>query len=100
MIGGIRQCYSELRYDKPQSVVTGLFVKKGAPKSLYLPGSSTDVLLFQRGRMRFDEDLIRNMTHPATTNRFSSAFEQSLVETDVKVRSAIGKKIDVEKVRS
>jgi hypothetical protein len=30
-------------------------------KSLYRPGSSTDVLLFQKGRIRFDDDLLANM---------------------------------------
>ncbi|MFH0825428.1 MAG: phosphatidylserine decarboxylase, partial [Pseudomonadota bacterium] len=58
MIGDVVQVYSEERYDDPQPVSPGMFVKKGAPKSLYRPGSSTDVLLFQCGRIEFAEDLV------------------------------------------
>ena len=32
-----------------------------APKSLYRPGSSTDVLIFQEGRIDFAPDLVDNM---------------------------------------
>ena len=60
MIGAIDQRYSERFYDNPQKMEAGLFVKKGQPKSLYRPGSSTDVLLFQRGRVDFCQDLRLN----------------------------------------
>jgi len=90
MIGDIVQCYSEQRYEAPRPVRPGMTLRKGLPKSLYRPGSSTDVLLFEKGRMRFAEDLVRNMYLPGVESRFSSGFGKSLVETEVKVRSLIG----------
>jgi phosphatidylserine decarboxylase len=89
LIGGIVQCYSGEKYDSPCPVTPGVFLKKGLPKSRYRPGSSTDVLLFQRGRIRFEEDLIRNMYTTGVESRFSQGFGRPLVETDVKVRSRI-----------
>jgi len=90
MIGDIVQCYSEKGYEAPRPVRSGMFMKKGLPKSLYRPGSSTDVLLFEKGRIRFAEDLIKNMYLPGVENRFSSGFGKPLVETEVAVRSLIG----------
>jgi phosphatidylserine decarboxylase len=89
MIGRIEQCYSAARYDDPQPVAKGLFLLKGQPKSLYRPGSSTTVLMFQRGRVAFCEDLLRNLFRPSVQSRFSRGFGRPLVETDVKVRSPI-----------
>jgi phosphatidylserine decarboxylase len=89
MIGQIVQCYSDVRYDAPQPVAPGMFLRVGAPKSLYRPGSSTDVLIFQRDRIRFAEDIVRNMHDQRATSRFSHGFGTPLVETDVKVRSLI-----------
>jgi phosphatidylserine decarboxylase len=93
MIGDIAQCYSESRYDHPQDVKKGMFLRKGQPKSLYRPGSSVDVLLFQRGRVEFSQDIVKNMHHQNVNSRFSKGFGKALVETDVKVRSQIGKAI-------
>jgi phosphatidylserine decarboxylase len=90
MIGEITQCYSEARYERPAAVTPGMFLRKGQPKSLYRPGSSTDVLLFQEGRVAFCEDLLRNRTRPDVQSRFSQGFGRPLVETDVRVRSTIG----------
>jgi phosphatidylserine decarboxylase len=89
MIGEVVQCYSEVRYDAPQPVQPGMFVRQGQPKSLYRPGSSTDVLLFQSGRVRFAYDLVRNLSRAEVSSRFSRGFGAALVETDVKVRSLI-----------
>jgi phosphatidylserine decarboxylase len=90
MIGKIVQCYSAKHYEDPVQVVPGMFCTKGAPKSLYRPGSSTDVLIFQQGRISFAEDLVRNMHAANIESRFSFGFGKPLVETDVKVRSMIG----------
>jgi phosphatidylserine decarboxylase len=90
MIGDIVQCYSAQRYEGPRPVRPGMLLKKGSPKSLYRPGSSTDVLLFEKGRMRFSDDLVRNMHLPGVESRFSSGFGKPLVETEVGVRSLIG----------
>jgi phosphatidylserine decarboxylase len=90
MIGRIKQCYSTNAYDDPAPITIGLFLQKGQPKSLYQPGSSTDVLIFQRHRMRFAEDLLDNQLRSNVSSRFTSGFQKPLVETDLKVRSLIG----------
>lgn len=91
MIGDIIQCYSEEGYEDPIPIGTGIFVKKGFPKSLYRPGSSTDVLIFQRERMKFADDIVVNMFHQGVESIFSRGFGMPLVETEVKVRSVIGR---------
>ena len=48
-VGSIRQCY------KPDS-----YVSKGAHKGFFEIGGSTVVLLFQKGAIEFDQDLIAN----------------------------------------
>lgn len=93
MIGDIVQRYSERRYDDPRPVAKGMFLKKGVPKSLYRPGSSTDVLLFQEGRIEFAEDIVNNMHNRQAVSRFSLGFGRPLVETDVSVRSLIAEGI-------
>lgn len=89
MIGKITQCYSEEKYDVPQALCPGMFLRKGFPKSLYHPGSSTTVLIFQKGRVRFAEDLMRNMYRQDVESRFSKGFGIPLAETDLKVRSLL-----------
>ena len=89
MIGDIVQAYSTEGYYHAQLVLPGMFLQKGEPKSLYRPGSSTDVLIFQPGRVRFAEDLVSNMLKSQVQSRFSLGFGRPLVETDVKVRSLI-----------
>lgn len=93
MIGDVVQAYSEKEYFDPKPVLPGMFLTRGAPKSLYCPGSSTDVLLFERGRIRFDDDLVRNRCNPAARSRFSLGFGVPLVETLVKVRSSLARRI-------
>ncbi len=89
MIGDIVQCYSEKKYEDPVSAGTGMFVRKGLPKSLFRPGSSTVVLIFQKSRVRFADDITANMFYPEADSIFSRGFGKSLVETDVKARSFI-----------
>ncbi|MEQ8151439.1 MAG: phosphatidylserine decarboxylase [Smithellaceae bacterium] len=89
MIGDIVQCYSEKKYESPISIGTGMFVIKGVPKSIFRPGSSTVVLIFQKDRVRFADDIAANMSNPEAKSIFSRGFGKSLVETDVKVRSFI-----------
>lgn len=91
MIGDIVQCYSEERYEAPRPVRKGDFLRKGVPKSLYRPGSSTDVLLFQEERVEFAPDLLRNTGLPGVQSRFSMGFGKTLVETELKVRSPIAR---------
>ncbi|HCU54434.1 MAG TPA: phosphatidylserine decarboxylase [Gammaproteobacteria bacterium] len=89
MIGEIVQCYSESRYDHPQDVVPGMFVERGCPKSLFRPGSSTTVLVFEPGRVKFSPDLVANQQHPQAQSRYTLDFARTLVETDVRVRSPV-----------
>ena len=92
LIGDIIQCYSENGYDQPLDIRPGMFLKMGNPKSLYRPGSSVDVLIFQKDRIRFCEDIVFNMYHAYARSRLSHGFGRPLVETDVPVRSMIARK--------
>jgi len=93
MIGGIVQCYSDDRYENPRPVERGLFLRRGAPKSRYRPGGSTDVLLFESKRIRFRDDLVRNQQRTDVVSRFSTGFGYPLVETEVCARSAIAESV-------
>ena len=90
MIGDIVQCYSRERYDDPQSLRVGMPLERGCPKSLFRPGSSTVVLLFQAGRIQFCEDLVRNLQRADIQSCYNQGWGRALVETDVAVRSIIG----------
>ncbi|MGC8602283.1 MAG: phosphatidylserine decarboxylase [Desulfomonilaceae bacterium] len=93
MIGDVVQAYSEVQYDNPKPIMPGMFLKKGAPKSLFRPGSSTDLILFQPSRLSFSDDLVRNQSLSNVQSRFSEGFGKPLVETDIRVRSTIGSAI-------
>lgn len=90
MIGDIRQCYSRYHYDDPQDIEAGMWLEKGCPKSLYRPGSSTTILLFEKSRVQFAQDILANLYRYDVKSRFSIGFGRPLVETDVRVRSEIG----------
>ncbi|MDF1551584.1 MAG: phosphatidylserine decarboxylase [Deferrisomatales bacterium] len=96
MIGDIVQAYSENRYDDPRRLEPGMFLRRGQPKSLYRPGSSTDILLFQPGRIAFAEDLLLNRRAPGVQSRFTLGFQTPLVETELQVRSAIARRVPTE----
>ncbi|MFO7913594.1 MAG: phosphatidylserine decarboxylase [Desulfotignum sp.] len=93
MIGRIVQCYSPDRYDPVMPVKQGVFLKKGQPKSLFRPGSSTVVLVYQKNRIRFCRDLLENTRRCDVKTRFSTHFCIPLVETDIQVRETIGKAV-------
>ncbi len=92
MIGEIVQCYSVRAYDGPMAIRSGLFLERGRPKSLYRPGSSVDVVIFQRQRVTFSADILANMARRDVSSRFTHGFYTPLVETDVRVRSEIGRR--------
>jgi len=96
MVGQIEQRYSEERYDDPQPLEKGMFLRRGAPKALFRPGSSTVVLLFQPGRVRFARDLVRNQQKDGVRSRYSTGFGLPVVETDVKVRSLLAHAMEVQ----
>lgn len=90
MIGDIVQAYSSEAYNAPRDIEAGMFLAKGQPKSLYRPGSSTDILIFQEGRIDFAADILDNMRKINVSSRFTQGFQKPLVETDIKVRSLLG----------
>jgi phosphatidylserine decarboxylase len=89
MIGHVEQTYSARHYQAPTPITPGMFLERGAVKSLFRPGSSTIVLLFQKRRVRFDQDVLTNQHRADVFSRFSQGFGRGLVETSVKVRSSI-----------
>ncbi len=97
IIGDIVQCYSEERYDNPQKIKEGMFLRRGQPKSLFRPCSSTVILIFQRNKITFSTDLIKNTFNDKAKSAFSRALNMYLVETDIKVRSPIGTAVNMEK---
>lgn len=92
MIGQIVQCYSRVRYDNPTDLIAGDFIEKGQPKSLFRPGSSTTVVLFQKEKINFSEDLLNNVKREDVNSRLSIGFKKPLVETDLNVRETIGRR--------
>jgi phosphatidylserine decarboxylase len=71
----------------------GLFLKKGMPKSRFAPGSSTVVLLFEKNKVRFDEDLLFFSKLKNIPSIFTNDFENPLVEIDLNVREQIAVKL-------
>ncbi|THB74923.1 MAG: phosphatidylserine decarboxylase [Desulfobulbaceae bacterium] len=94
MIGDIVQCASRYRYNDPEPVQKGSFWDVGLPKSLFRPGSSTVVLLFEPNRIKFSADLLENARRMDISSRFSHRFKHPAVETDVLVRSEIAHQLD------
>lgn len=92
MIGDIVQCYSERQYNVPAYLEKGMFLRRGCPKSLFRPGSSTDVLIFEPSRIEFADDLVRNSCRSDVSSRFTTGFKRPLVETDVLVRSKVAQR--------
>lgn len=92
-VGDLTQCYSSFRYEDPVPIEPGLFMEKGSPKSLFRPGSSTTVLLFEPGRVRFDDDLYQNQKSDRASSRLTIGFGIPLMETEVRVRSRIGRRV-------
>ena len=91
MIGQIVQAYASSGYAPHEPMRPGLFLRMGQPKSLYRPGSSLDVLIFEPGRVEFSPDLIANQFRGDVGSRFSSWLGRPWVETDVRVRESIGR---------
>lgn len=89
MIGDIVQRYSAVEYRDPLPIRRGLFVQRGCPKSLFRPGSSTTVLLFQEQRVEFCRDIIQNLRRGNVSSRYSQGLGEPLVETDVQVRATV-----------
>ncbi len=89
MIGEVVQATSRERYEDPAPALPDAFVARGSPKSLFRPGSSTVVLLFEPGRVEPAADLAANALRTDVASALARGFGQPLVETEVAVRSAI-----------
>ena len=89
LVGGICQCYSREKYLEPVSLEKNMVVERGAPKILFRPGSSVVVVMFQKGRVEFAEDLVKNSARRDVESRFTADLSRPLVETDVMVRSLL-----------
>lgn len=89
MIGIIEQCYSKRFYDDPCDIHPGMFLEKGQPKSLFRPGSSTVILVFETGRIQFSRDIVDNMHRMDGESRFTTWFGKPLLETAVRVRETV-----------
>ena len=96
MVGQIEQRYSAERYEDPRTLERGMFLRMGAPKALFRPGSSSVVLMFQREQVRFANDLLTNQRKAGVHSRYSIRFGQPVVETDVKVRSLLAHPMEVQ----
>ncbi|MBN2645808.1 MAG: phosphatidylserine decarboxylase [Desulfuromonadaceae bacterium] len=93
MIGDLEPCYCEGEgYTPVVAQRPGLQLRKGQPKSLFRPGSSTVVLLFEPRRIEFCADLLRNQQRVDVSSRFTLGFQKPLVETEVEVRSTIARR--------
>ncbi|MEI6167549.1 MAG: phosphatidylserine decarboxylase [bacterium] len=93
MIGDIVQCYSANHYDAPAPLHVGMKVERGCPKSLFRPGSSTVVLIFQKERVQFRPDILANLRRATLSSLYSKAWGDAWVETDVPVRATIARAI-------
>lgn len=91
MIGQIVQAHAAEGYEPCEGMRPGLFLHKGQPKSLYRPGSSLDVLVFEPGRVEFNPDLVANQFRGDAGSRFSNWLGRPWVETDVRVRESIAR---------
>ena len=89
MVGRIEQRYSDEGYASPRQVGEGMVLRKGAPKAVFRPGSSTVVLLFQKDSIRFAPDLIANQRRSQIHSDLSCALGQPFIETNVAVRSLL-----------
>ncbi len=93
MIGDIESRFSTHRYDHPRELQAGDFVPRGAPVSLFRPGSSTSIVLWDGKRCSVAEELLANAKRADVKSRFSEWLGQPWAETSVAVRQAISETI-------
>lgn len=91
MIGDVVQCYSRERYEDPRVIRPGMYLERGAPKSLFRPGSSTVVLIFEPGRVQFSEDILMASRRSDLHTCYGVSWGLPLAEIDVRVRSTIAR---------
>ena len=89
MIGRIEDAYSATRYDAPEPIRIGGFVRRGQPMALFRPGSSTSIVLWSSNRARLQPELAKNAARAEVQSRFSQWLLSPWVETAVRVRSTL-----------
>jgi phosphatidylserine decarboxylase len=93
MIGQMQSCFSTDCYENPRQMVVGDFVPRGVPVSLFRPGSSTSIVLWDGSRTAVSRELIANSKRSDLRSRFSDWLGQPWVETQVAVRQAISEEL-------
>ena len=94
MIGRLQPAFSEHGYEAPAALQPGQFVPRGAPVSLFRPGSSTSIVIWQAARARHAPELLANAGRGDLRSRFSDWLGQPWVETALRVREAIARAVD------
>ncbi len=89
MIGCMEPRYSPQRYESPRAVQVGEIVPRGAPLSLFRPGSSTSIVLWDASRAMPCKELVANSRRRDLRSRFTDWLREPWVETEVRVRQAI-----------
>ncbi len=89
MIGRVDDAYSQNRYDDPQPIKSGSFLRRGQPMALFRPGSSTSIVLWRQPRAVMDTSLARNACRGDVQSRFSHWLLSPWVESAVRVRSTL-----------
>jgi phosphatidylserine decarboxylase len=89
MIGQIESRFSAMRYEAARALKRGDFVPRGAPVSLFRPGSSTSIVLWDGRRAAIGDDLVSNSRRSDLRSRFSDWLGRPWVETQVAVRQSI-----------
>ena len=89
MIGRIEDAYCATRYDAPESIRVGRFVRRGQPMALFRPGSSTSIALWSHNRARLQPELAKNAARADVQSRFSHWLLSPWVESAVRVRSTL-----------
>lgn len=88
VIGGIAMSYRDPAYENPRAPRAGLFVKRGRPLGFFYPGSSTVVLLFQKGRVDPAPDLVQP-GGGTLSHRDRELFGNATPEVALRVRDVI-----------
>jgi phosphatidylserine decarboxylase len=92
VIGGIALSYCEHLYDDPAQPKPGLRVKPGLPLGYFAPGSSTVVVLFEKGRAEVSPDIVElNRREDLSTLYTADIFGRAVAEVGVRARQEIAR---------
>lgn len=90
VIGGMTQETSTNGYENPKPLERGMFLERGRPKGMFLPGSSTVVVMMERNRVEFVPDLRQQQQRQDVASLYRHGlFGCDMVEVYVQVRDTI-----------